>query len=697
VATLNGDTLILSPHNPMKKFLTFLFLILALARLASAQDTLMLTGSSATSHTNYRVAQPWNNTTKTATLNVAGNSSTASSSTTSQLASLAYVSNTSGAITRGTGNFVEIGTSITAMYNGLGGTAPIGVGGWLTSGSTGRVFNQYEDYNFGYLGSTLYQWQGAGYYNTFTGGGNGQPTYGISPHQASPAVSGTPGWIRIELGANDFDQVAFNVVTWGGTLDALYSQAHNDGYHIMAVTITPRSDALSDWQEANRTAANNYILHDTVLNSGTFRDWIEDRSKFVGGQYERDTTISWDGIHPAALLAQLEATWIDHLFGGLPAPTLSEQTNSNSTQASFGAAYYASLYASQMSLTSGSNIILAPTAIANGMSLISTLYASGTWFSLMGQDFMDNNGGLGVPNQTGANANALGFGGLWQTTTPPTTPFGIAGTSETGTAGIYLSTNQTLMYTLPTPFTTGSGAVTMIDIDMVPTVPGNNSDGNISFGTVSGAGAAILALQHGDLANDGVNNQTLHGIAGTAGGSYTGIAVTGTVPLGHFEAGVVILDNVGGIYLRVKDLQGTLDVTNAATGAPQYSVYSGFPYLMVHGRGGPNEGSNFNAYYAGHILVSGSMSPAAVNSYLAWWSNRLNPAIGQWGNLGSVTLASGTGAVTSPHLYNMAGYQLVENGTNIGLRPAVSGSTVTITSPNPSDTSVATVWGAPTQ
>ena len=382
----------------------------------------------------------------------------------------AALGGTAAGISLGKGNFVEIGTSITKMYQPAT-PYPAGVGQWLCSGSAGSVFAQMQDFNEGYLGSSLGQWYG-GYYATYA-------------HPLAPAVTGSAGWIRIELGANDFDQAGFNLATFSSTLDALYTEAHNDGYHIIAVTVTPRGDSLTDWQEANRRGINYYIKHDTVLNSGTYRDVIEDRDAFTWPSYTSDTTISWDGVHPTALLGQLEARWLNNKFAGLPSANLADTTAGNTAfSLGLGGEQVATAYTSGLYLTSTSGVSAA--TAANAITAINNIFLTGTFNYLLGQDFADNNGSLIAP---------MGFGGLW-TAQPYGSQPGI--TSLSGT-GAYFASGAALQY-IPPSALSGTTAFTVMCIESVPTAPASNGPGNPLMALFSGNNGGTM-IDHGGPAN----------------------------------------------------------------------------------------------------------------------------------------------------------------------------------------------------
>jgi len=552
----------------------------------------------------------------------------------------AALGGTAAGISLGRGNFVEIGTSITKMWNGTSGPYPTGVGGWLCSGSVGNVFAQMQDYNEGYLGSTLGQWYG-GYYGTYA-------------HPYSPAVTGSAGWIRIELGANDFNQSAFSLPSFSSTLDALYTEAHNDGYHIIAVTVTPRSDALTDWQEANRRAINNYIKHDTVLNSGTYRDVIEDRDAFTWPTYTSDPTISWDGVHPTALLGQLEARWLNNKFAGLPAANLNDATAGSTVMGmGLGGEYWGTSYATQMYLTSGTNLVLS-TSVANAIGMVDYLYMnSGTYSGLEGQDFIDNNNSLTTP---------LGFGGLWNFSPPPA--YSPGGITATGTAGAYFASGAGLTYTLPAALS-GSTGFTMIAIESVATAPAADGGGNPVLSIFDGSNNEAMLLRYN------APRQTAGGIFQNSAGGDTFLNVTGTVPLGDAAAYVLCYDGTNGGYLRVKDLQGTIDQTVTSSAVGTVTPFNSTNIIAVHGRLAPNEGAPYAGTMQGWIIASGSMSATAVNAILSYWQKRLNGPVSY-----PLVAASGTAYVTGTNAAVVSGtlgqgtYRVTAELTTLGGNPA---------------------------
>jgi hypothetical protein len=539
----------------------------------------------------------------------------------------AALGGTAAVISQPRANYVEIGTSITAMYQPAT-PYPAGVGAWLCSGSVGKAFAGWTDYNEGYLGSTLYQWLGS-YYATYA-------------HPLSPAVTGSSARIRIELGANDFNQESFNIAVWSGSLDALYTKAHNDGYAITAVTITPRSDALTDWQERNRQAANYYIRHDTVLNSGS-GDNIEDRDALFWPAYTSDSTISWDGIHPTALCAQLEARWLNNQYSGLPNAPLAPAEAATTMCVGLGGQYWATLYAGQMYLTSGSNQVPGA-AVSAAISLIAYDYSLGIFQNEIAQDYLDNNGSLTQPLLYGALMPAVAQA-IYGSGSPAVSnaPSGI---TSTGTYGAYFGSGGGLAYQLPAALS-GTTAFTIEYLTSVPAAPAANGPGNPAFAIFDGQNNGCMI----DYANSS-NYQTPEAFFQNSTGGQAAVAVSGTLPLGHMARCQLTYDGTNKAYYRLTDLQGNLDQTTTATVGTVTPFNSG-NYIGVRWRQDTGA-AVYASYSGGWAVTTGSMPLSAANAKIAYWRARFNPVVTLPAEVSGTSAIGLTGAAATILSYTAA-------------------------------------------
>ncbi len=122
--------------------------------------------------------------------------------------------------------------------------------------------------------------------------------YPTGAHVNRPPTSTDVGWCFVHGGGNDISDGVTPAVVYG-YLKSLWASSRADGYHVMALTVLPRTA----WGSASAgavTALNNLILSDPSLYDDVVRvDLVLTNPA--------DTTMFYDGTHPTMAGAQLVA------------------------------------------------------------------------------------------------------------------------------------------------------------------------------------------------------------------------------------------------------------------------------------------------------------------------------------------------------------------------------------------------------
>jgi hypothetical protein len=238
------------------------------------------------------------------------------------------------------------------------------------------------------------------------------------------------------------------------------------------------------------------------------------------------------------------------------------------------------------------------------------------------------------------------------------------------------ASGQGLQYTTPAALS-GTIGFTMIYLETVATAPGFDSAGNGALTIWNGASKSAGIFRFN------APYQTMCAALLDSNGVQHNLTVTGTVPLGDVQAGVLTYDGTNGSYFRVKDLQGSIDTTTTGT-CGTITPFNSTEEITVHGQLGPNQGAPYASTVPGWLMSSGSMTTWQINAILTAWQARLqyNPPTSQSGGSSSsgtataLALSSGTIVATGPGVAIVNG-TLEGTGSNGGVTQIATSGGIT--------------------